>query len=65
MDFQLLVQDNIIVKEKIIIKLSYDYIQKNLEPVEDLNEIYKNYFDKLGNRLLRTIPDSDILNSFI
>ena len=65
MNFYLVVQDNIIVKQKIIITLSYEYIKKNLEPVDDINEIYKNYFDKLGNRLLRSIPTSDMLNSFI
>ena len=63
--FYLLQQGNIIVKKIIVINLTDEYVKKNLELVNDDNEIYKNYFDKLGNRLLRSFPSSELLNSFI
>ena len=52
MNFYIIKHNNIIIKIKIIILLSYDYIKKNLDPIEDLNEIYTHCFDKLENRLL-------------
>ena len=63
--FYLLQQGNIIVNKIIIINLSEEYVKKNLELVNDDNEIYKKYFDKLEDRFLRSFPSSELLNSFI